>query len=256
MYGFKGTNINLKCKNFQFKLNETFYHQDRVEICHSGFHFCEKLKKVKDHYSFNKNNRFFIIKSGNKYETLEAKSVAGEITFLEEIKVDNLISYIESSKYREFLKKNINGLFILAFDMKIIDLNLLKYLHTHGANITVENNYALIIASKNGNLNVVKYLYENGVNITIPNNEAIRYASKNGHLEVVKYLHVNGANIRTMNDYAIIHASEKGHLEVVKYLHENGADITAENNQCLDWANENGYLKIAEYLLENGAKPY
>ena len=51
------------------------------------------------------------------------------------------------------------------------------------------------MASVNGHLDVVKYLHSNGADITADNNYAIGLASENGHLEVVKYLHENGADI-------------------------------------------------------------
>ena len=161
MHGFKATNLNLKCKNFQFNLNETFYHQGDIEICKSGFHFCEKLIDVNDYYSFGYNNRIFIVKSGDKYETQGNKSVTNEIILLKEITEDNLISLVESSEYRDLLKKNINGLFALSINFKNSDsLKLIKYLHINGVDITVDN-YTIRLASENGHLEVVNYLHTN-----------------------------------------------------------------------------------------------
>ena len=51
----------------------------------------------------------------------------------------------------------------------------------------------LIKASSNGHLEIVKYLHENGADITAQNNYAIKYANLNGHLEIVKYLYKYGA---------------------------------------------------------------
>ena len=278
MYGFKATDANLKCQNFQFKLNETFYHRGAIEICNSGFHFCEKLIDVHNYYSFEHNNRFFIVKSGDKYETQENKSVTNEITLLKEITSDNLISLVESNEYRDLLNKNIDGLFALTIRFKNKDLlKTIKYLHENGADITADNNYAIEWTSRNGHLEVVKYLHENGADIT-ENKYAIDWASHNGHLEVVKYLHANGAVISVIkwacinghldvvkylhihgadiaagNNHAIRWASRNGHLETVKYLHENGADIKAENNYAIKCASRNGHLEIVKYLHTNGA---
>ena len=223
MHGFKGTNINLKCRDFQFKINETFYHQGGIEICKSGFHFCEKLIDVNEYYSFDcDENRFFIVKSRDKYETQGNKSATNEITFLKEITSDNLISLVENSEYRDLLRKNMDGLFALTIRFKNQDLlKIIKYLHENGADITAENNYAIRWTSRNGYLDVVKYLHANGADITTGNNYAIKWASNNGHLEVVKYLYINGADITVENNHAIRWASENGHLEVVKYLHKN-----------------------------------
>ena len=239
MYGFKATDLNLKCKNFQFNLNETFYHQGGIKICKSGFHFCEKLIDVNDYYSFGYNNRFFMVKSGDKYETEENKSVTNEITLLKEITEDNLISLIESSEYRDLLRKNMDGLFALTIIFKNQDLlKIIESLHINGADITADNNYAIELVSRNGHLEVLKYLHENGADITAKDNCAIRCASGNGHLEVAKYLHTNGADITAENNCAIRWASENGHLEVVKYLYTNGSDITDKNNYAFLCASE------------------
>ncbi|MGU6574945.1 DUF7666 domain-containing protein [Salmonella enterica subsp. enterica serovar Oranienburg] len=38
---FKGFNKDLKCRDFQFKIGNTFHHDGKVEACGSGFHACE-----------------------------------------------------------------------------------------------------------------------------------------------------------------------------------------------------------------------
>ncbi|EAY4973469.1 hypothetical protein AIH18_03640 [Salmonella enterica] len=38
---FKGFNKDLKCRDFQFAIGETFHHEGKVEACGSGFHACE-----------------------------------------------------------------------------------------------------------------------------------------------------------------------------------------------------------------------
>lgn len=53
------------------------------------------------------------------------------------------------------------------------------------------DNYAVGLAARNGHLEVVKYLHQNGADITADNNYAVRKAAANGHLEVVKYLQAN-----------------------------------------------------------------
>ena len=76
----------------------------------------------------------------------------------------------------------------------------------------------LISASREGVLSLVKQLVSKGADIHVDNDWALRCASHNGQLEVVKYLVEAGANIHAYNDYALRWASENGHLEVVAYL--------------------------------------
>ena len=50
-----------------------------------------------------------------------------------------------------------------------------------------------LCTSENDHLDVIKYLHTNGADITT-DNFAIKWASYNAHLEVVKYLHENRIN--------------------------------------------------------------
>ena len=127
-------------------------------------------------------------------------------------------------------------------------LEVVKYLIEHGANISAQNDEALIWASEDGHLEVVKYLVEHGANISARNDLALRLATRGGHLEVVKYLVEHGANVSAQDDWALMSASYNGHLEIVKYLVEHGANILAQDDQALRWASENGHLQVVKYL--------
>jgi ankyrin repeat protein len=89
-----------------------------------------------------------------------------------------------------------------------------------------EINECFIIAAKFGYLEIVKYFHQNGVNISADNNCAFESTIRNGHLEVVKYFHENGANIKTVDSFAIIWADYNGYFDIVNYFCENGGDIT------------------------------
>jgi len=49
---WKVFNENLKCCNFQFKVGDTYTHEDNVEICASGFHFHENVKDLFNYYVY------------------------------------------------------------------------------------------------------------------------------------------------------------------------------------------------------------
>ena len=49
MKGYKGFNKDMTCRGFQYEQGKT-YETGIVELCHSGFHFCEKLKDCFNFY--------------------------------------------------------------------------------------------------------------------------------------------------------------------------------------------------------------
>lgn len=89
--GFKGTDSNMKCREYQYELGKKFVHENDTEMCESGFHFCIRLKDINNHYELlTKGNRFFKVKGLVRKVDLDRyclneKLVAKEIEFIEEI---------------------------------------------------------------------------------------------------------------------------------------------------------------------------
>lgn len=48
--GYKGFDKDLKCRDFQYKIGET-YETDNVKTCNNGFHFCENPFDVFKYYA-------------------------------------------------------------------------------------------------------------------------------------------------------------------------------------------------------------
>jgi hypothetical protein len=61
--GYKGTNENMKCRDFQYELGKEFIYDGQIDLCNSGFHACKNLEDVFTYYSLNGKNRFFKIKA-------------------------------------------------------------------------------------------------------------------------------------------------------------------------------------------------
>ena len=76
-YGFKATDKNFKCRNYQFDYcnnqidkSKTFCHYGKIKLCAPGFHFCLKLIDVNNYYPFKHNNRYFIVKFFSKMRVM------------------------------------------------------------------------------------------------------------------------------------------------------------------------------------------
>lgn len=63
--GYKGTDSDMKCRDYQFEMNKCFDISDDkpVEVCEHGFHLCPEFLNVFHYYSVGNNNRFFEVKA-------------------------------------------------------------------------------------------------------------------------------------------------------------------------------------------------
>jgi ankyrin repeat protein len=132
-------------------------------------------------------------------------------------------------------------------------LNVIKYIVSIGADIHVQDDYAVRWASAHGHLDVVKYLVSVGSDIHAHCEYAFRLASAQGYLDVVKYLVSLGVDIRAQDSYAIRYASMNGHLEVVKYLVPAVVNNPHDKNNAVINAAYGGHLEVVRYLVSQGA---
>jgi len=132
-------------------------------------------------------------------------------------------------------------------------LNVVKFLHSVGVDITAKNNFAVKCASELGYIEVVKFLHSVGANVTVSVNYAVRWAIKNNHIEVVRFLHSVGADITAMSREAVRFVIGNGRLEMLKLLCSLGTNVTFDNNYAIQIASERGHIEVVNYLLENGA---
>lgn len=63
--GFKGTDRNMCCRDYQYELGKQFDMPEDAEIedCVSGFHLCKDLNDVFDYYSIGVGNRYFAVRA-------------------------------------------------------------------------------------------------------------------------------------------------------------------------------------------------
>ena len=147
-------------------------------------------------------------------------------------------------------------------------LDLLKLLHTNGANIhQVSRNgtNSLMSASLGiGDCETVSWLIKHGVDVNFCNQKkyrAVHGAAQEGNLDVLKLLHKNGGNIHqlTSNGFnCIMLASEgNGDCETVSWLISQGVDVNHCDNYlftAVHYAAFNGKLDLLKLLHRNGAK--
>ena len=125
--GYKGTDENMCCRGYQFKLGErhTMPADAKIVMCESGFHLCLNLKDVLSFYAVDNGNRFFRVKAlvrkrdyenYGKYDesspfswflgnTSRDKLVAMSIDFMSELTTDEIFDLLDVEKYSDWTRE-------------------------------------------------------------------------------------------------------------------------------------------------------
>ena len=96
--GYKVFNSDWTCKGFQYKVGETYIHNGNIEICGSGFHFCQKASDCFSYYQFDSNNKVAEIEAIGLVETSGNKSVTDRIVIVREITWQELLTIVNKGK--------------------------------------------------------------------------------------------------------------------------------------------------------------
>ena len=140
---------------------------------------------------------------------------------------------------------------------------MVKLLLQRQAKVGARNQYgetALMLAAANGNLELVKRLMAHGAEVNLTGWNPLIYAAWRGRTEVVKYLLDNGADIDAMSPNgisALMMAARGGHFDTVKLLLWEAADPNIKSDSgasALDWALKEKNSEIANLLKQAGAK--
>ena len=90
---YKGFDKDLKCRDYQFAIGETFKHEGQVKACASGFHACEHPLNVFSYYAPSDSRFCEVILSGDMdRKGDDTKIASAEITIKAELKIPELIS--------------------------------------------------------------------------------------------------------------------------------------------------------------------
>lgn len=109
--GYKGTDKDMKCRDFQYGLGMQYDmpEDQKIQECESGFHLCLYLRDVFDYYGVGCGNRFFKVKAlvrKTDRENYQIKSfysglnklVAKSIIFTSELTCDEILQYFDAVK--------------------------------------------------------------------------------------------------------------------------------------------------------------
>ena len=87
MRGYKMMESDMTCKGFQYEIGKEYSLEGKLQICESGFHFCENPFDCLWHYDNIKGNkRLFLVEALGEVITEYDKSVTNRIKIIEEIK--------------------------------------------------------------------------------------------------------------------------------------------------------------------------
>jgi len=84
--GYKIFNSDWTCRDKQYKLGETFHEED-VEICSRGMHFCTKLRDCFDYYDYSINRHVAKVEGYGMvdYRTDDSKVAVSDLKIIKEL---------------------------------------------------------------------------------------------------------------------------------------------------------------------------
>ena len=89
---YKGFDENLKCRDFQFEIGKTYFHDGLVRVCESGFHACENPWDVLSYYPII-DSRFCVVEQSGEIRTHDddSKVASASITISVELKLPEFV---------------------------------------------------------------------------------------------------------------------------------------------------------------------
>ena len=96
--GYKVFNPDWTCRGFQYEVGKTFEHDGNIELCGSGFHFCQRASDCFNYYDFNSSNKVAEIEALDLVETEGNKSVTNKIHIIREIPWQELLAIVNTGK--------------------------------------------------------------------------------------------------------------------------------------------------------------
>lgn len=113
MKGYKVFLPDWTCRDFQYKVGETYKHEGEIKICKAGFHFCKELIDCFNYYSFNPENKVAIVEAtGEVIEKSDglsdSKCVTNEIKIVRELSWYEVLNMINTGEGNTGVKNTGN----------------------------------------------------------------------------------------------------------------------------------------------------
>ena len=83
--GYKVLNPDWTCRGFQYELGKTYKHEGEIELCKSGFHFCQMISNCFNYYKFDSHNIVVEVEALGHTASNGIKSVTDEIKIVREL---------------------------------------------------------------------------------------------------------------------------------------------------------------------------
>ena len=101
MKGYKAFDKNLKCRDMQFRVGESFSVSGEIIPCKNGIHFCEKLKDVYEYYPKTYDTRIceVEVREGAVLITDGDKSVTSNLKILRELSEEEIKNLTDDLKF-------------------------------------------------------------------------------------------------------------------------------------------------------------
>ncbi|WP_456009247.1 pentapeptide repeat-containing protein [Clostridium butyricum] len=96
--GFKVFKSDWTCKGYQYEVGKTFKHNGNIELCGSGFHFCQKASDCFNYYGFDSSNKVAEVLATGLVESSDDKSVTDELIIVREIPWTELLTIVNEGK--------------------------------------------------------------------------------------------------------------------------------------------------------------
>ena len=99
MKGFKVFISDWTCRDFQYKVGETYVMEASPVPCTRGFHFCENLADCFSYYSFDPNNKVAEIEAIGDIASVDGgKSCTNKITIVREMTWEEVLQTVNTGK--------------------------------------------------------------------------------------------------------------------------------------------------------------